>query len=130
MPTTIIERFEPQHKLIVKNRFIELSLLQRKSDKTYATRFVFKRRGTPFLTITMTHEQLIEVLECGTQDYTFLSSKPLYGVSDDSTIYLYNTELIVTETEMKLYKEIIKIVDEKIDFGDKSGFKVQLKAIS
>ena len=130
MSTTITERIEPQHKFIVKNRFIELSLLQRKSDKSYATQIVFKRRGIPFLTMTLTQEQMLDLLEQGTQDHTFSSSKPMYGVSDDSTIYIYNMELNVTDSELKLYIELMKIVDEKFRFGDKADAKVLVKAIS
>lgn len=104
MTITVKERTNRgKYQVEVSNAFMEVFVLETASS-TFATQIHFKKRGTIFLTITLTQTQLAEFLQQATKKITNPSA--LYGVLNENVVRLYNMDLHVTKNELRLYIEI------------------------
>lgn len=91
-----------KYHMEASNGFIQITVMEL-ANGSFNAQMKFKKRGNVFLTVTLTHSQLVDYLKEGIKDTTYSASGSMYGVSNESVIHLYNMDLDVTKREMSAY---------------------------
>ncbi|MEX3625380.1 hypothetical protein [Viridibacillus arvi] len=105
-------------KLDASNKFLEMIVINSAINEEYSAQVKFKKAGAVFITLTLTHSNLMDLMQNASDGFTWSHSEPIYGVSEisvgSSKIHLFNISINANDREVKMFKELMCSVSETI----------------